>query len=534
MDSGKTKSPNLKSNENAKTKMEDSAKTKGHCRSKSQTYSFTGSVCDEIEKHFEQSLSLLDQKHQKSKSLPRAMKGSFPASFFEQKLKQHSSTDSLQNSSDSGSLGPMRVHRTHSSSKRNRNREIENKDSHKKGRQYKQLQSLIKSEPPSAQNHLKGVGSPGSAYSSSLGSPQHASNSLQGSHCTVGVHNAGKPPNAQATSINHSQHSRSRSLPIIPKRQPTQAMGRIQPLAVDIERIPLPGNWEMYRENSQMEDPRVQILEQFKRKHMELCEYNDGPLNDQISEITTDSSMTDDSINMHSSFDSSLSPKRPSHMTNMPVQSQNNCQFGSNGQSTGNGTMYYDSTTSMMSRLQMHQMSPSPQQAPSYDHNQNSNPTFSNSPHNQQHIDSQVQDYMMDMGLDPNRYSHFQSNSSQSLPQSLRRGIQMKQFPQRPIYPHQRSHSHHLLPDRLHQPVPRSHSNISMAEQRHYQNPGDQHDILQSQHFQGMEQSSNNNSSGFADNDPLSQIELDIGTFGTDLPKDILQKALFPDRVVRS
>ena len=42
MDSGKTKSPNLKSNENAKTKMEDSAKTKGHCRSKSQTYSFTG------------------------------------------------------------------------------------------------------------------------------------------------------------------------------------------------------------------------------------------------------------------------------------------------------------------------------------------------------------------------------------------------------------------------------------------------------------------------------------------------------------
>lgn len=89
MDSGKTKSPNLKSNENAKTKMEDSAKTKGHCRSKSQTYSFTGkhlflfsfshrklgSVCDEIEKHFEQSLSLLDQKHQKSKSLPRAMKG---------------------------------------------------------------------------------------------------------------------------------------------------------------------------------------------------------------------------------------------------------------------------------------------------------------------------------------------------------------------------------------------------------------------------------------------------------------------------
>ncbi|CAG5112700.1 Oidioi.mRNA.OKI2018_I69.chr2.g6885.t1.cds [Oikopleura dioica] len=249
MDSGKTKSPNLKSNENAKTKMEDSAKTKGHCRSKSQTYSFTGSVCDEIEKHFEQSLSLLDQKHQKSKSLPRAMKGSFPASFFEQKLKQHSSTDSLQNSSDSGSLGPMRVHRTHSSSKRNRNREIENKDSHKKGRQYKQLQSLIKSEPPSAQNHLKGVGSPGSAYSSSLGSPQHASNSLQGSHCTVGVHNAGKPPNAQATSINHSQHSRSRSLPIIPKRQPTQAMGRIQPLAVDIERIPLPGNWEMCFQN---------------------------------------------------------------------------------------------------------------------------------------------------------------------------------------------------------------------------------------------------------------------------------------------
>ena len=73
-----------------------------------------------------------------------------------------------------------------------------------------------------------------------------------------------------------------------------------------------------------------------------------------------------------------------------------------------------------------------------------------------------------------------------------------------------------------------------MVEQRHYQNPGDQHDILQSQHFQGMEQSSNNNSSGFADNDPLSQIELDIGTFGTDLPKDILQKALFPDRVVRS
>lgn len=63
--------------------------------------------------------------------------------------------------------------------------------------------------------------------------------------------------------------------------------GRIQPLAVDIERIPMPGNWEMCFQNgiryfvdrsrkiSQMEDPRVQILEQFKRKHMELCEYND-------------------------------------------------------------------------------------------------------------------------------------------------------------------------------------------------------------------------------------------------------------------
>ena len=118
-----------------------------------------GSVCDEIEKHFEQSLSLLDQKHQKSKSLPRAMKGlplyilkthmssnlgSFPPSFFDQSLKQHSSTDSLQNSTDSSSLGPMRVHRTHSSSKRNRNREVENKDSHKKGRQYKQLQEALK------------------------------------------------------------------------------------------------------------------------------------------------------------------------------------------------------------------------------------------------------------------------------------------------------------------------------------------------------------------------------------------------------
>ena len=38
----------------------------------------------------------------------------------------------------------MRVHRTHSSSKRNRNREVENKDSHKKGRQYKQLQETLK------------------------------------------------------------------------------------------------------------------------------------------------------------------------------------------------------------------------------------------------------------------------------------------------------------------------------------------------------------------------------------------------------
>jgi hypothetical protein len=37
----------------------------------------------------------------------------------------------------------MRVHRTHSSSKRNRNREVENKDSHKKGRQYKQLQETL-------------------------------------------------------------------------------------------------------------------------------------------------------------------------------------------------------------------------------------------------------------------------------------------------------------------------------------------------------------------------------------------------------
>lgn len=63
--------------------------------------------------------------------------------------------------------------------------------------------------------------------------------------------------------------------------------GRIQPLAVDIERIPLPGNWEMCFQNgvrffvdrsrkiSQIEDPRVPILEQFKRKHMELCEYGD-------------------------------------------------------------------------------------------------------------------------------------------------------------------------------------------------------------------------------------------------------------------
>jgi len=391
MDSGKTKSPNRKNNE--KAKMENSAKTKGHCRSKSQTYSFKGSVCDEIEKHFEQSLSLLDQKHQKSKSLPRAMKGSFPPSFFDQNLKQHqhSSTDSLQNSVDSSSLGPMRVHRTHSSSKRNRNREVENKDSHKKGRQYKQLQSLIKSEPPSAQNHLKGVASPGSTHSSSLGSPQmpqHGSNSLQAHPSRmVSSHNR-NPTNAQANaSINNSQHSRSRSLPIIPKRQPTKSMGGVQPLAVDIDRIPLPGNWEMCFQNgvcffvdrvrkiSQLDDPRVPILEQFKRKHLELCEYldasqlpshcerqvtrdqkvffinhetkqtswihplveqqllpeigshqgsfpgpdcmhtnaadmtNQGRQNDQISEITTDSSMTDDSLNIHSSFDTSLSPK---------------------------------------------------------------------------------------------------------------------------------------------------------------------------------------------------------------------------------
>jgi hypothetical protein len=158
----------------------------------------------------------------------------------------------------------MRVHRTHSSSKRNRNREVENKDSHKKGRQYKQLQetlentknillapfdlythynsflrwyeivfkrcdkSLIKSEPPSAQNHLKGVASPGSTHSSSLGSPQmpqHGSNSLQAHPSRmVSSHNR-NPTNAQANaSINNSQHSRSRSLPIIPKRQPTKSM----------------------------------------------------------------------------------------------------------------------------------------------------------------------------------------------------------------------------------------------------------------------------------------------------------------------
>lgn len=36
---------------------------------------------------------------------------------------------------------------------------------------------------------------------------------------------------------------------------------------------------------------------------------NQGRPNDQISEITTDSSMTDDSLNIHSSFDASLSPK---------------------------------------------------------------------------------------------------------------------------------------------------------------------------------------------------------------------------------
>ena len=30
----------------------------------------------------------------------------------------------------------------------------------------------------------------------------------------------------------------------------------------------------------------------------------------------------------------------------------------------------------------------------------------------------------------------------------FRRGMQMKRFPPRPMYPHQRSHSHHLLPDR--------------------------------------------------------------------------------------
>lgn len=121
--------------------------------------------------------------------------------------------------------------------------------------------------------------------------------------------------------------------------------------------------------------------------------------------------------------DTSISFQHPSLMTNMPVQSQNGCQFSNgNGQSAGgNGPVYYDSTTSMMSRLQMHQMSPSPQQQGAYDHNQNSNSPFTNSPNqNQQHIDSQVQDYMMDMGLDPNRYINYQSNSSQSLPQNLR------------------------------------------------------------------------------------------------------------------
>ena len=72
-----------------------------------------------------------------------------------------------------------------------------------------------------------------------------------------------------------------------------------------------------------------------------------------------------------------------------------------------------------------------------------------------------------------------------------------------------------------------------MVEPRSFPNQNETNEMMPN-HFQGMNQSSNSNSSGFADNDPLSQIELDIGTFGTDLPKDILQKALFPDRVVRS
>lgn len=72
-----------------------------------------------------------------------------------------------------------------------------------------------------------------------------------------------------------------------------------------------------------------------------------------------------------------------------------------------------------------------------------------------------------------------------------------------------------------------------MVEQGAYSNLND-HEMLQSHHFQGLSPSSNSNASGFADNDPLSQIELDIGTFGADLPKDILQKALFPERVVHS